>query len=137
MEEIMILNDRTISKVKKLGGFFMGIIILFSGIYTHSLYALICGILIALSILLNKYSIVNDDGIVIVYDALFYKYKEYWNYIDISELHRESSQKTENIALHFLKGSMSKRLVLTREDSIKVMNMAVKKNNKLHISYIN
>lgn len=137
MEEIKILNDRTTSNIKKSIGFFMGVIILFAGVYTHSVYAFICGGLIIPSILLNKYSIVNDDGIVIVYDALFYKYKEYWNYVDISELHRESSKKTENISLHFLKGSMSKRLVLNREDSVKVMNMAVKKNSKLHVSYIN
>lgn len=109
---------------------------LFSGIYTRSVYVFICGILIIPSIMLNKYSIVNDEGIIIVYDVLFFKYKEYWNYIDISELHREHSKKTENVALHFLKGSMSKRLILAREDAIKVIDMAVKKNKRIHVSCI-
>lgn len=136
MKDIIILNDRKINNGKKLLGFFLGGIILFVGIYTRSIYAFICGMLIIPSIMLNKYSIVNDDGIVIVYDVLSYKYKEYWNYIDISELHKEHSKKTENVSLHLLKGSMSKRLVLSRADSIKVINMAVKKNKKIHVSCI-
>lgn len=137
MEEIKILNDRKTSNIKKSIGFFIGSSILLSGTLIHSLYVVIFGTLIIPFILINKYSIVNDDGIIIVYDILFYKYKVYWDYIDVSELYREASKKTENISLHFLKGSMSKRLVLNREDSVKVMNMAVKKNNKLHVSYIN
>ena len=41
---------------------------------------------------------------------------------------------SDHVALHFLRGSMSKRLIFTKNDALRVINMARRVNRKIHFS---
>ena len=134
MDDIKVLNQRQINRTVKLIGFFLGTIILATSIYSLSMYGIVSGILIIGALILQKNTLIDEHGITVIYDAIFYKYREVWRFDEISELHRETSKISDHVALHFLRGSMSKRLIFTKNDALHVINMARRVNRKIHFS---
>lgn len=136
MENIYILNDRKHRKSTKLISAFMGVLMIGLGIYITSVYGIVSGILLLFAGMVRKITVINEEGVLITYDARIYKYHELWAFLDIKELHVESRSDNTKKALHFTKGAMSKILVFDTFDADKVIKRTLEKNPNIHIDEV-
>lgn len=132
MSDIKVLNDRKRSKGTLLLLAVLGIALLALGIYTRAWYGIVAGAMLLASTLFRKETLVDEDGITIVYDARIYQYREEWPFDQIVTLHREFGKNASLIMLHFMKGAMSKRLLFEADDAARVIDLALSKNPKIH-----
>lgn len=132
MSEIKVLNDRKRSGSTILLLAILGLALLALGIYTKAWYGIVAGAMLLCSTLFRKETLVDADGITIVYDARIYQYREEWPFDQIITLHREYGKNSSQIMLHFMKGAMSKRLLFEADDAARVIDLALDKNPKIH-----
>lgn len=128
MSEIKVLNDRKRSKSTLILLAILGAAFLTLGIQLRAWYGILAGALLLCSTLFQKYTLVDEDGITIVYDARVYKYREEWPFEQILTLHRETGKDPSKLMLHFMKGAMSRRLMFDVGDAQQVIDLALRKN---------
>lgn len=134
MSEFKVMNDRKRKPLTRIIAVIFGIFLIIVGIFLESIYGILVGPILIWSSFFIKYTIVNEYGIVVNYDARIFKYKEEWLFDEITNLHRETVKDPNYSILHFTKGAMSKRLVFTQEDAKKIINIALKKNEKIYFN---
>ena len=83
MDDIKVLSQRQINRTVKLIGFFLGTIILATSIYSLSMYGIVSGILIIGALILQKSTLIDENGITVIYDAVFYNNREVWKFDEI------------------------------------------------------
>ncbi|GAB1476489.1 hypothetical protein MASR2M70_13230 [Bacillota bacterium] len=132
MNEFKVLNDRRRRLSTRIAAVVFGIAIIVLGIVFASPIGILLGPFLVWSAFFNKYTLVNEDGIIVHYDAVIFKYKEAWLFSEISDLHREKVKNPEYVILHFTKRAMSKRLVFSANDAQRIIDLALKMNKKIH-----
>lgn len=132
MNEFKVLNDRKRKPYTKVISVIFGVLLILLGILIDSIFGFIAGPLLIWSAFFVKYTVVNEEGIAVNYNAKLFNYKEEWLFNDITNLHREKVKDPEYAALHFTKGAMSKRLIFTSKDSDIIINLALRKNDKIY-----
>ncbi len=131
MSEIKVLNDRKRTKGTIFLLAILGAALLALGAYTRAWYGIAAGIMLLASTLFHKETLVDENGITIVYDARIYRYREEWPFDQIVTLHREVGKNPSLIMLHFMKGAMSRRLMFEAEDAARVIELALDKNPRI------
>lgn len=131
MSEFKILNDRKRKPFMKAVAVIFGIALIAAGIVLGSALGPIAGLLLIWSAFFMKYTTVNAEGITVHYDAKLFRYQEHWRFSEISNIHREA-RGPDYSALHFTKGALSKRLIFTKDDAEKVIEIAMNHNHKIY-----
>lgn len=137
MKEYIPLNQKTKKKWKGICIGAIGLIIFCLGVYSLTIYGIIGGLLILLSNLLYKTTLVNESGIVMTYDAKFYRYVDSWDFSNIEYIHREASTTGEQTMLHFTKGAISKKLVFPSKEVEEIITLAKNKNKNIFVDVAN
>ena len=132
MSGIEVLNDRKQKKSTKVIAIAGGILLVAYGCYRMQVFVIICGIIILLSALFKKYSTVNEEGLLVNYELWLFKYKEDWSFSKLTEMHRETVSDPNYKVLHFTKGAMSRRVLLSSADAKRVVEMAKSANPSIH-----
>jgi hypothetical protein len=132
MNDFKVMNDRKRKPFSKGVAILFGVLLIGVGIYTGSIFGIVFGPIIIWASLFIKYTIVNEEGIVVHYDAKIFKYKEEWPFDKVSNIHREATKDLEYSMLHFTKGAMSKRLVFTSQDAQAIIDLAKERNSNIH-----
>lgn len=132
MSNIKIMNDRKRPPFIKVIAVIFGMILLTVGLLIGSVFGVVAGPLLIWSAFFIKYTIVNEEGIIVHYDAKLFRYQEQWRFDEISSIHREKIKDPNYSVLHFTKGVMSKRLVFEKNDAQKVIEIALKNNKTIH-----
>ena len=134
MREFVPLDEKETKKSTRIAGMAAGFLFLILGIFRSSVYAVMIGAVMIASMMLRKKISVTDDGIVTLYDVIFYQYIETWKWNEIKEIHKEPSPDGTKYALHFMKDIMTKRLVYSADDAMCVLDFASEMNPKIHIA---
>lgn len=137
MIEYKVLNDRIRKPSTKVIAVIFGIFLIVAGVFLDSIFGIIVGPIIIWSSFFAKYTIVNTEGITVNYDARMFKYKEEWRFDEVTNLHRETLKDPNYSSLHFTKGAMSKRLVFSKGDAQKIIDMAINRNEKIYFEEAN
>jgi len=132
MSNFKIMNDRKRKPFVKVIAVIFGVILLTAGFLLGSAFGVAGGLLLIWSAFFIKYTIVNEEGIIVHYDAKLFRYHEQWRFDEISHIHREAIKDPDYSILHFTKGVMSKRLVFEKNDAHKVIEIALKNNKTIH-----
>ncbi len=132
MNEFKVLNDRKRRLSTRIAAVVFGISIIVLGILFESPVGILLGPFLVWSAFFNKYTLVNEEGITVYYDAVLFKYKEAWLFDEVSNLHRETVKDPRYIVLHFTRRSLSKRLIFEKEDAQRIIDLALQKNSKIH-----
>jgi len=117
-------------------GLIAGMILVVYGVLRFSWYSAIIGGMLLLALVMVKKIAMNEVGLVTSYNILGIKREEIWAYEDIQEIHKEVSPDGKEMALHVMKDIMSKRLIYPIESYQKVIDLALEKNPKIHVAYI-
>lgn len=137
MKEFISMDTRETKKSTRIAAIAAGLFFLALGIIRPSIYAAMIGLVMLAAMMLSKKTAVTEEGVVVTYDAIVYKYVETWAWEEIQEIHKELSPEGTKYALHFMKDIMSKRLVYSIGDAKKVLEFAQEMNPKIHIGNVN
>ena len=137
MREFISTDTRKTKKSTRIAAIAAGLFFILLGIIRPSIYAGMIGLVMLAAMMLRKKTAVTEEGIVVTYDAIVYKYVETWAWEEIQEIHKELSPEATKYALHFMKDIMSKRLVYSLRDAQKVLELAQESNPKIHIGNVN
>ena len=102
----------------------------------RSVYTIIVGALILLAMVLQKKTAVTERGIEVTYDMILFKRVELWSFDEIQEIHKELSPDGNRYALHMMKDIMSKRLVFPIPVAEEVIALALAKNPRIHVAFV-
>lgn len=134
MREYIAIDDKALKKSTRIAAVAGGTALLLLAVFIRSLYTGLVGVVLLAAMMLNKKVAVTDEGLVVTYDVVFYKYYEKWGFEEIKEIHKELSPDGRRYALHIMKDVMSRRLVYSVTDAEKVINLALEKNPYIHVA---
>ncbi|MGN0736512.1 MAG: hypothetical protein ACI4LP_11995 [Anaerovoracaceae bacterium] len=134
MREYIAIDDKALKKSTRIAAVAGGTALIMLAVFIHSLYTGLVGVVLLAAMMLNKKVAVTDEGLVVTYDVVFYKYYEKWDFEEIKEIHRELSPDGRRYALHIMKDVMSRRLVYSVTDAEKVIDLALEKNPCIHVA---
>lgn len=132
MNEFKALNDRKRSSLKNALLVVFGVSLIALGIMLRSPLGVIVGPFLIWAAFFTKYTLVNEDGVTVHYDAKLFTYKEEWPFAQVTNLHKERVKDPHYLVLHLTKGSMSKRLVFEKKDAQRIIRLALERNKKIH-----
>ena len=133
MREYKVIDDKKIRKSTRVIAVIAGLALIGVAIYANSIYSAIVGVIILLAMLLRKSVVINEEGLLTTYDAVFYKYRELWSFDEITDLHTEAVPDPQYEVLHVGKGIMVRRLVFLTGEVDKVIQLALEKNKEIHV----
>ncbi len=136
MREYIPIDVKIIRKSTKVVAMALGVLCLVAGVYFQSIYAIVVGVFFLAAMVLNKKTAVTERGIEVTYDMVLFKRVDLWSFEEIREIHKELSPDGRKYALHMMKDIMSKRLVFPIPEAEKVIALAVEKNPKIHVAYV-
>lgn len=136
MREYTPVDTKALRKSTKIIASLLGVTCIALSVYIKSVYAVMVGILILLALVLNKSTVVTERGIEITYDMILFKRVDLWSFDEIKEIHKELSPDGTRYALHMMKDIMSKRLVFSIEEAEEVIELAMEKNPKIHVAFV-
>ncbi|MGN0722110.1 MAG: hypothetical protein ACI4LZ_09130 [Anaerovoracaceae bacterium] len=134
MREYIAIDDKALKKSTRIAAVAGGTALILLAVFIRSLYTGLVGVVLLAAMMLNKKVAVTDEGLVVTYDVVFYKYYEKWGFEEIKEIHKELSPDGRRYALHIMKDVMSRRLVYSVTDAEKVINLALEKNPYIHVA---
>lgn len=134
MREYIAIDDKALKKSTRIAAVAGGTALILLAVFICSLYTGLVGVVLLAAMMLNKKVAVTDEGLVVTYDVVFYKYYEKWGFEEIKEIHKELSPDGRRYALHIMKDVMSRRLVYSVTDAEKVINLALEKNPYIHVA---
>ena len=136
MREYIPIDVKIIRKSTKVVAMALGVLCLVAGVYFQSIYAIVVGVFILAAMEKKKKTAVTERGIEVTYDMVLFKRVDLWSFEEIREIHKELSPDGRKYALHMMKDIMSKRLVFPITEAEKVIALAVEKNPKIHVAYV-
>ncbi len=137
MKEYTSIDLKETRKSTRIIAIILGLILIAISIVRLTWYGGILGAIIIAAMIMDKKTVVCEEGIVVRYDVIVYQYKEVWPWEDIQEIHKELAPDGKRLALHFMKEIMSKRLVFSIPAAQEVMEFAKAMNPKIHIGEVN
>ena len=134
MREYIAIDDKALRKSTRIAAVAAGIALIILAVGIRSLYTGLVGAVKLAAMMLNKKTAMTEEGLVVTYDVVFYKYYEKWGFDEIKEIHKELSPDGRRYALHIMKDVMSRRLVYSVTDAEKVIDLALEKNPNIHVA---
>lgn len=134
MREYIAIDDKALRKSTRIAAVAAGIALIILAVGIRSLYTGLVGAVLLAAMMLNKKTAMTEEGLVVTYDVVFYKYYEKWGFDEIKEIHKELSPDGRRYALHIMKDVMSRRLVYSVTDAEKVIDLALEKNPNIHVA---
>ena len=134
MREYIAIDDKALRKSTRIAAVAAGIALIILAVGIRSLYTGLVGAVILAAMMLNKKTAMTEEGLVVTYDVVFYKYYEKWGFDEIKEIHKALSPDGRRYALHIMKDVMSRRLVYSVTDAEKVIDLALEKNPNIHVA---
>ena len=132
MKEYVSIDTKQTKLSTRIVALIVSMVLIGISIVRRSIYGGLIGAMIIAAMLLTKKTYVCEEGLVVLYDVIVYKYKEVWPWED-----RELSPDGKKYALHFMKEVMSKRLVYDIPQAKAVMNFAKEMNPEIHFGDVN
>lgn len=136
MREYIAIDDKALRKSTRIAAVGGGIALIVLAVIIRSLYTGLVGAVLLAAMMLNKKVAMTEEGLVVTYDVVFYKYCEKWGFDEIKEIHKELSPDGRRYALHIMKDVMSRRLVYSIPDTEKVIELAMEKNPNIHVANV-
>ncbi|MCQ2551552.1 MAG: hypothetical protein MJ146_05135 [Clostridia bacterium] len=134
MKEFTTSDQKDIKNTTRYAGLIFGVFLIISGYFRRSIYMAVIGIMFVAALIMVKKVVVNEEGIVTSYDAFFFKKKDVWEWKDITDIHKQLSPKKDQMALHFAKGMMAKRLIFGLDTYEKVLDLAREMKPEINIA---
>lgn len=106
----------------------MVVFLLVGGLFTRFKIALVFGALYTLTLLTKKDVAVTERGLEIFYQMKITTNYNFWPWAEINAIVVEDRNHPELIALHFGRGSASKRFFFTRQDTQNILILAREKH---------
>ena len=124
MREFKTADQKELKQSTRICGLIFATLLILFGIFGHSLYSGVIGAILIAALIMVKRVVVNEEGIVTTYDCFFFKRKEVWSWEEIKEIHKQLSPNKKEMALHFSKEVMVKRLIFPMDVYEKVLDLA-------------
>lgn len=134
MREYISGDAKPMKKSTRVTAIIAGFGFIVTGIFIWSIYSIAIGVILLAAMCLNKQTAMTEEGLVVTYDVVFYKYYERWAYDEIQEIHKELAPDGKRYALHVMKDVMSRRLIYSYDDMEKVIKLALEHNPNIHIA---
>ena len=134
MREYIAIDDKALRKSTRIAAIAGGVALIVLAVVIRSLYTGLVGAVLLAAMMLNKKVAMTEEGLVVTYDVVFYRYYEKWRFDEIQEIHKELSPDGRRYALHIMKDVMSRRLVYSISDADKVIELALEKNPNIHVA---
>ena len=109
---------------------------IYSSIANRNLFYLPFGVIMIFATFSNRKHIISQKGVDILYRICGAQFHNSWSWNEIENIHTDSIASKPNVELHFGKGMIGRRFILSKEDSEKVLALAKKINSKIYISEI-
>lgn len=135
-KEFISKDSKAPSNLTKMIGVFMGAILIVYGILRLQYYAIAIGAILMLALCMEKKIAIDENGLTVSYSILFINKKDIWPMEEIEEIHKELSPDGKEMALHVMRGIMSKRLIYPMATYQEVIDFILEKNPNVHVGYI-
>lgn len=135
-KEFISKDSKAPSNLTKMIGVFMGAILIVYGILRLQYYAIAIGVILMLALCMEKKIAIDENGLTVSYNILFINKKDIWPMEEIEEIHKELSPDGKEMALHVMRGIMSKRLIYPLNSYQDVIDFVLEKNPNIHVAYI-
>ena len=135
-KEFISKDSKAPSNLTKMIGVFMGAILIVYGILRLQYYAIAIGAILMLALCMEKKIAIDENGLTVSYSILFINKKDIWPMEEIEEIHKELSPDGKEMALHVMRGIMSKRLIYPLNSYQDVIDFILEKNPNIHVAYI-
>lgn len=136
MQKYIAIDDKRMKKSTRIAAIVGGLGLIALGIYMSSLYTGVIGAVLLLALVLQKEFSVTEEGVIVTYDAIVYKYREVWPFEDIVNIHKELSPDGKHYAVHFGKDVMSRRLIFPKDVADDVIRLAMEKNPSIYFGEV-
>ncbi len=133
MDKIKAYDERAMKKSTKMAALLMGAGLIIFGFWSSVRYSAVIGVILILAVVFQKETYICREGIVLAYDFIIYKHKIVWNFDEISDIHIENAGNSTYVILHFLRDVMTRRLVFSKEEADRVLELAERANAHIHI----
>lgn len=134
--EFISRDSKAPTAVTKTIGLFMGAVLIVFGVVRPQYYAIIIGVILMLALCMEKKIAINEEGLVVSYRILLINKKDVWPMDEIEEIHKEMSPDGKEMALHVMRGIMSKRLIYPMSSYQEVIDFVLEINPNVHVGYI-
>ena len=111
MREYISADAKPMKKSTRITAIIAGFGFILIGIFIWSIYSVLIGVVLLAAMCLNKQIAMDEEGLLVTYDVVVYKYYERWTYDQIQEIHKELAPDGKRYALHVMKDIMSRRLI--------------------------
>lgn len=106
---------------------------IYSSIANRNLFYLPFGVIMIFATFSNRKHIISQEGVDILYTICGAQFHNRWSWNEIENIHTDSITSKPNVELHFGKGMIGRRFILSKENSEKVLTIAKKINSKIYI----
>lgn len=135
-KEFISRDSKAPSATSRAMGLIMGVILVAFGIVTFRFYSIAIGVILILALCMEKKIAIDEEGLSVTYSLLFINRRDVWPMDEIEEIHKERSPDGREMALHVMRGIMSKRLIYPIEKYQQVIDFVLEKNPDVHVAYI-
>ena len=135
-KEFISRDSKAPSNSSRTIGLFLGAVLIVFGAVRPQYYSLIIGVVLILALCMEKKIAITEEGLVVSYRILLINKKDVWPMDEIAEVHKEMSPDGKEMALHVMRGIMSKRLIYPMATYQEVIDFILEKNPNVHVAYI-
>lgn len=121
----------------KIGVIIFGVYTIYSSIVNHNLFYFPFGIVMILATFSDRKHIISQEGVDILYTICGVQFHNKWNWSEINTIHTDSISSKPNVELHIGKDIVSRRFILSKDDTDKTIAITRKMNSKIYISEVN
>lgn len=112
----------------------LGVFIVVLSLVQFSIWGMLVGSLFAVGSLLKKKVVIDKEGIHNKYDMFVYKHVEFWDFLDIENIHKESNPKFEgDVMMHFSRDIVTRKYLFNISDCEAIIKMAKLKNPDIYV----
>jgi len=117
-------------------GLIFGIAMAAYGILRMKIYYIAIALVLIAALCMEKKIAIDEEGLTVTYKILFINKKDIWPMNELEEIHKELSPDGREMALHVMRGIMSKRLIYPRGAYQEVIDFILEHNPKVHVAFV-
>lgn len=132
MEQYLPIDKKALTPDRKKMVLGLGLVVVVLGIIDRQWLWLVCGVLLVAVSFFTKDTRITATGISLTYHIAFYTRYDGWAFSEIEAIHAERDKVPGQVALHFTRGAMNRRLIFTAADAGKVVQLAKRANPNIY-----
>lgn len=120
----------------KIAAVALGALAVFDAIVNRNWFYVPFGLIIMFAVFSERKQIISEAGVDLLYIVLGHKFSNLWTWEEILAIHTDSLRSAPNIELHFNKGVINRRIILTKQDAEDAIEFMKEMKSGIQISEV-